>query len=162
MDEQKAIEVFQKVVDLSVAGALGKRSPSCAVNPEDWPAVAHIAMNQSVLPIVGCTLLNSPELKCPDQIKNQLMEHTRMIAAQNQIKQQRIMGLIRGMEDAGIRVRLIKGYAIADCYARPECRKSEDTDLLILPEQEQAVYEYFRKQGFRVDRRNATSHHAVC
>lgn len=90
----------------------------------------------------------------PNELYEQIVEHTRMVSAKNQIKQQRIMWLINEMERAGIDVKLIKGYAVADCYDRPECRKSEDTDLLIQLSREQAAYEVLRNLGFRVDCRS--------
>ena len=162
MDEQVRQACFQQVAALAAAGARGLVLQHPEGQIEDWPCVAQMAMQQGVLPIVGCAMLKNSNGVVPNELYEQIVEHTRMVAAKNQIKQQRIMWLINELECAGINTKLIKGYAVADCYDKPECRKSEDTDLLIQPEQEHASYEVLKKLGFRVDRRNATSHHAVC
>ena len=155
-------EYFRQATAFAAAGARGKcvsLQDGAGIN---WTAIFRMAMSQSVLPIVGCALMKGSDMGIPNEMYDQVIEHTRMVAAKNQIKKQRIMWLINELESAGINVKLIKGYAVADCYDQPECRRSEDTDLLIQPEQEQAAYDVLRNLGFRVDRRNATSHHAVC
>lgn len=162
MDEQVRQACFQQVATLAAAGARGLVPQHPEGQIEDWACVAQMAMQQGVLPIVGCAILKNSDGDVPHELNEQIIEHTRMVAAKNQIKQQRIMWLINELERTGINTKLIKGYAVADCYDKPECRKSEDTDLLIQPEQEQAAYRVLRELGFRVDRRNATSHHAVC
>lgn len=162
MDEQVSQACFQQVAALAAAGARGLVPQHPDGQIEDWACVAQMAMQQGVLPIVGCAMLKNSNGVVPNELYEQIVEHTRMVSAKNQIKQQRIMWLINELECAGINTKLIKGYAVADCYDKPECRKSEDTDLLIQPEQEHASYEVLKKLGFRVDRRNATSHHAVC
>ena len=162
MDEQVRNVCFQQVVALAAAGARGVEPQLPEKQKIDWPCVAQLAMQQGVLPIVGCAVMRNSNPDVPSELGEQIIEHTRMVAAKNQIKQQRIMWLINKLESAGIDVKLIKGYAVADCYDKPECRTSTDTDILISDNQEQAAYEVLRNLGFRVDRRNATSHHAVC
>lgn len=153
---------FRQVAMLSAAGAKGRKVSLPDAESSDWHAIFHLAMRHGVLPIIGCVLLKEADGEVQHKTYDQIIEHTRMIAAKNQIKQQRIMWLIKELERAGIAARLIKGYAVADCYDRPECRRSEDTDLLIQPDQEHQAYEVLRNLGFRVDKRTATSHHAVC
>lgn len=162
MDEQVRHVCFQQAVALAAAGARGLEPQFPEKQNIDWPCVAQLAMQQSVLPIVGCAVMRNSNPDVPSELREQIIEHTRMAAAKNQIRQQRIMWLINQLEHAGIDAKLIKGYAVADCYDKPECRTSTDTDILISHKQEQAAYEVLRNLGFRVDRRNATSHHAVC
>lgn len=162
MDEQVRNVCFQQVVALAAAGARGLEPQLPEKQKIDWPCVAQLAMQQGVLPIVGCAVMRNSNPVVPSELREQIIEHTRMAAAKNQIRQQRIMWLINQLEHAGIDAKLIKGYAVADCYDKPECRTSTDTDILISHKQEQAAYEALRSLGFRVDRRNATSHHAVC
>ncbi|MGI6695196.1 MAG: nucleotidyltransferase family protein [Christensenellales bacterium] len=52
--------------------------------------------------------------------------------------------LIGKMNDAGIPALLIKGYAVADCYAAPDCRMSGDTDLLIEPKNEKRACAFMK------------------
>ena len=59
----------------------------------------------------------------------------------------------RQMNAAGIPALLIKGYAVADCYAAPDCRMSGDTDLLIEPKNEKRACAFMKANGFAVERR---------
>lgn len=162
MDEQVRNVCFQQVVALAAAGARGLEPQLPEKQIIDWPCAAQLAMQQGVLPIVSCAVMRNSNPDVPSELGEQIIEHTRMAAAKNQIRQQRIMWLINQLEHAGIDAKLIKGYAVADCYDKPECRTSTDTDILINRKQERDAYEVLRNLGFRVDRRNATSHHAVC
>lgn len=162
METEFSKGLFLRVAMLAAAGAKGQKIPFEDIDGHERFAIARLAMRQGVLPIVGCALLMEDEEVKQNTVCASIIDHTRAIAAQNQVKQQRIMWLIRELEHAGINVQLIKGYAVAECYNKPECRQSEDTDLLIRPEQERLAYEVLRKLGFRVDRRTATSHHAIC
>lgn len=78
------------------------------------------------------------------------------------IRRQRIMHLIRELKAGGIPAKVLKGYAISDCYAYPDCRDSVDTDLLISIKQEKQACALFEKHGFRVRTREATSQHVIC
>jgi len=162
MDEQVRKVCFRQIVALAAAGARGLEPQLPEKQNIDWPWVAQLAMKQGVLTIVGCAVMRNSNTAIPGELGEQIIDHTRMVAAKNQIRQQRIMWLINQLESAGINAKLIKGYAVADCYDKPECRTSTDTDILINRKQERDAYEVLRNLGFRVDRRNATSHHAVC
>lgn len=162
MDEQVRNVCFQQVVALAAAGARGLEPQLPEKQIIDWPCAAQLAMQQGVLPIVGCAVMRNSNPDVPSELGEQIIEHTRMAAAKNHIRQQRIMWMINQLEHAGIDAKLIKGYAVADCYDKPECRTSTDTDILINRKQERDAYEVLRNLDFRVDRRNATSHHAVC
>ena len=72
------------------------------------------------------------------------------------------MKLLTDMNDAGIHVLLMKGYAVADCYAAPDCRLSGDTDLLITLEDEKLACKFLKEKGFTVNPRWKNGHHSVC
>lgn len=70
--------------------------------------------------------------------------------------------LLAEMNAAGIPALLIKGYAVADCYAAPDCRMSGDTDLLIEPKNEKRACAFMKANGFAVEHRWTNGHHDVC
>ena len=53
MDEQVRKVCFQQVVALAAAGARGVEPQLPEKQNIDWPCTAQLAMQQSVLPIVG-------------------------------------------------------------------------------------------------------------
>lgn len=149
---------FHTLIRLASAGARGKDT---ACNIEDWKKIYGLAMEQSVLPLLGSVLLENPELAYPEELKVYLMDFMRSLASKNMIRRLRIQSLIEELGKAGFQVQLLKGYVMADCYAYPECRSSVDTDILIPKDQEQAVCSFLRSKGFVVDDRSSVSHHAV-
>lgn len=150
---------FHTLIRLASAGARGE---NIICNIEDWKKIYGLAMEQSVLPLLGSVLLENPELDCPGELKGHLMDFMRNLASKNMIRRLRIQSLIEELGKAGFQIRLLKGYVMADCYAYPECRSSVDTDILISKYQEHAVCDFLRSKGFVVDARSSVSHHAAC
>ena len=149
---------FHDLLTLASMGATGKNAQ---IKVEDWEAVVRFAQEQYVLPLVGIALLKNSDLVCPEEIRNQVIAIARSLSSTNLIRQQRIMKLLQELEAIGVCAKLIKGYSVGECYAYPETRESNDTDILISPEQEKAVCGFLRDRGFRVDKRGVTSHHTV-
>lgn len=159
MDNKNGNTSFEYLIKLAAAGASGE---SIQLSELNWCEVLQYASEQHILPLLACAVKDSPALECPDQIREYLLGTMRNSASINMIRRQRIMHLVEEMESAGIHVRLLKGYAISDCYAYPDCRDSVDADLLISVKQEKQACELFEKHGFKVKPREATSQHAIC
>ena len=150
---------MEYLIMLASAGAKGE---AIQISDLNWTEIISLANTHNILPLIACAVKESPDLDCPVQIREYLMNAMRTTASVNMIRRQRIMHLMREMQSAGIPVRLLKGYAISDCYAYPDCRDSVDTDLLISVKQEKQACELFEKHGFKVRPREATSQHVIC
>jgi len=159
MENKKENTSIEYLIKLAAAGACGEAIRLSGLN---WGEILQHASEQHMLPLIACAVKDSPALECPDQIREYLLNTMRTSASINMIRRQRIMHLIEEMESAGIHVRLLKGYAISDCYAYPDCRDSVDADLLISVKQEKQTCELFEKHGFKVKPREVTSQHAIC
>lgn len=155
-EENTSIEYL---IQLASAGA---RGVSVQLSDLNWKEILQLASEQCILPLIACAVKDSPSLNCPEPIREYLMDAMHTSASVNMIRRQRIMHLIGEMNAAGIHVRLLKGYAVADCYAYPDCRGSVDTDLLIGAMQEKQACELFEEFGFKVNPREATSQHVIC
>ena len=147
------------MIALSANGATGKAI--CLSDPIDWQSVIRYSQEQGVLPLIGCACLHDPDIECPEELREQLIDAVRVEAGRNLVRRLRIMQLLAQMEAEGLNVQLLKGYAVADCYQYPECRDSTDVDILISREQEARVYVFLKKQGFQITPRGKTEHHAV-
>lgn len=158
MRNRKENTSIEYIIMLASAGA---RGDSIQIPNLDWMEILQLAGEQNILPLIACTVKAS-SLDCPEQVKEYLLNMMRTAASVNMIRRQRIMHLIREMKAAGIHVRLLKGYAISDCYAYPDCRDSVDADLLISIKQEEQACELFEKHGFKIRPREATSQHVIC
>lgn len=150
---------IEYLVKLAAAGARGK---SVQVHVPNWMEILQLGAEHNVIPLIACAVKDSPTIECPDQIKEYLLNAMRSSASLNMIRRQRIMHLIRELKAAEIPVKLLKGYAISDCYAYPDCRDSVDTDFLISIKQENMACALFEEHGFRIKPREATSQHVIC
>ena len=128
----------------------------------DWSTVAPLAEELRVSSLVSCALLHSPELDCPENLREYYLNAMRHRSAVNLVKRQRILSLIGEMQKKGYSVKILKGYAVSAYYAYPECRDSADTDLLVEKNQERAVYQLLKEKGFEIIPRSYTSHQGVC
>lgn len=159
MSETTALMPMRQLIRLAAEGARGETLGDMAV---DWPQVLALGTEQNVLSLVACALLHAPALSCPEALRTRLMERMRAESSVSLVRRQRIMCLLGEMRGAGLDVQLLKGYAVAECYAYPECRACVDADVLIPPRQEKDALRYLSGQGFVVSPRAATSQHAVC
>lgn len=57
---------------------------------------------------------------------------------------------------------MLKGLSIVRLYAYPESREAIDTDLLIDPKQEKAIYAFLCQRDFTVKGRRATANDGIC
>lgn len=156
---RKEVTAMQMLIRLVAAGARGETLGNIRV---DWQNVIPLAAEQRVLPLIACALLNSPELYCPTELREYLLNVMHAESSVNLVRRQRIMHLLREMKSAGIDAKVLKGYAVSERYAYPESRGSIDTDLLIEVHQEPQAISFLENMGFRINTRAATSHHTVC
>lgn len=129
---------------------------------EQFSMLLRMAEEQQILPLVAYTLCHTPALACPHEIRREMPERLLKYSAANLVKQQRIFCLLDDLQQHGFSIRMLKGYAVAKCYACPECRGSADTDVLVEPAQEKALVRFLRQKGFQSLPRGLTSHHTVC
>lgn len=128
----------------------------------DWQTIERLADEQAVQTLLGYALKLSPGPACPEELRRRLVGQMRQLAFSNNAWKSSILQLIGKMNDAGIPALLIKGYAVADCYAAPDCRMSGDTDLLIDPKDERRACAFMKANGFDVEQRWTNGHHDVC
>lgn len=135
-----------------------------ATLPEDldWPRVEALAREQAVHILMGAALRKNPELPCPQVLRTKMQQEMRQVAISNSAWRSGILHLLQGMKAAGIPALLIKGYAVADCYALPDCRVSGDSDILIRPGDEKRACAFMKARGFEIQPRWKKGHHAVC
>lgn len=157
-DKQK-LKTFLQMISLSASGASG--NTMSLSDTVDWERVIQYSYEQGVLPLIGCALLCNSDLACPEKLREQLIQAVREVSSKNLIRRMRVMQLLTQMKAAGLKVRLLKGYVVADCYRYSECRDSTDIDILIDREQETQVYMFLKKQGFQITPRGKAEHHAV-
>lgn len=69
------------------------------------------------------------------------------------------IGMIKKLEDAGIRCCLLKGAAAARFYNVPDLRISADTDILIDPRDEKRIEKLLKDNGYTVTPRSRSGHH---
>lgn len=156
---EQRIAALIECIKLSGAGARGLLLDNDDVS---WQDVIATASAQNVLPLVSCALLHNPNLSCPDQLKEYLLNSMRMSSATNIIRRQRVLHLLQEIEQMGVAVQVLKGYAVSRLYAHPESRESVDNDILIDVADEEKVCSFLESKGFSVKGRQLTANDGVC
>ena len=152
---------FKALMQLVGAAAQGK-AVSGLPDDMDWQKIERLADEQAVQTLLGYALRLSSALDCPAELRESLVSQLRQEAFSNHAWKHSTLQLLAEMNAAGIPALLIKGYAVADCYAAPDCRMSGDTDLLIEPKNEKRACAFMKANGFAVERRWTNGHHDVC
>ena len=152
---------FKALMQLVGAAAQGKALQKLP-DDLDWARIERLANEQAVQTLLGYALRLSPALDCPAELRESLVSQMRQEAFSNHAWKHSTLQLLAEMNAAGIPALLIKGYALADCYAAPDCRMSGDTDLLIEPKNEKRACAFMKANGFAVERRWTNGHHDVC
>ena len=152
---------FKALMQVVGAAAQGKALQKLP-DDLDWARIERLANEQAVQTLLGYGLRLSPALDCPAELRESLVSQMRQEAFSNHAWKHSTLQLLAEMNAAGIPALLIKGYAVADCYAAPDCRMSGDTDLLIEPKNEKRACAFMKANGFAVEHRWTNGHHDVC
>ena len=152
---------FQYLMHLAAAGARGET----ALSPDtglDWQRLERLAKEQTVQHIAAYALKCSPSIPCPAELRQRMTGSMRNAAISNMLLRHKIMHLLQEMTAAGFAPVLMKGYAIADYCAAPECRPSSDADILVPPEMERKACDFLLGKGFSIKYRWKGGHHSEC
>lgn len=156
---EKQVKNCEALIQLAAAGARGVQNMRLQTQDDD---VLRMAAEQNLMLLLSCTALLSPGQVFSATTEMCLLDILRRSSPKNLLRTQRILYLIKQMEDAGISVRVLKGCSIARLYAYPESRDSIDSDLLIERGQEKAVYQFLQDHGFSINGRALTANDSVC
>lgn len=151
---------FKALMCLVGAAAQGKGINELP-NDLNWTVIESLANEQAVQTLLGYALRLSPELRCPFELREKLVAQMRQTAFSNSAWKSSTMQLLKEIREAGIHALLIKGYAVANCYAAPDTRLSGDVDIWIRSKDEKRACAFMKTKGFSVKNRRANEHHDV-
>ena len=120
---------------------------------DDWNSVARLAKSQSVLGIVGNTVLsdsilqNSLDSGLRDKIKRFVMSNMLMHKQLNTL----IVNSVKHLNNAGLSSVLLKGQGLARNYPCPELRQCGDIDLFVGEELYEKAYFTFKDIATDID-----------
>jgi hypothetical protein len=97
----------------------------------DWGEVQKLAEEQSVLGLVAAGLEKLPIGIIPLTEKLTLLGKCQLVEQRNKAMNQFVLGLVGRLQDAGIKVVLVKGQGLAQCYEKPLWRVAGDIDFLL-------------------------------
>lgn len=132
-------------------------APEPPQEPVDWPALLQLAHRQSVRGVICQVLKNAPFV--PQDIRMQCRNTAISLCVKNAERESAVLGILRLLQSEGLTAAVLKGRDVGRFYALPETRTSADTDLLILPEQEEKVYALLAANGFQTKARKKDEHH---
>ena len=129
-------DVFLQLVRLGIGGEAGASLPMAGpLSVEDWQALEELANEHGLLGVMldGVEKLPRelrPEKKAIIQSIGQLIQSEQQYAVQEHAAAE--MGLL--LHQHGIRTYVLKGAVVAECYPRPEHRRSVDMDCFLVDE----------------------------
>ncbi len=127
----------------------------------DWERIFDLAQEQEVLPLAWYAVKNAG--KCPPMLAASVERTVRSTVVSYYVRSESMIRLLQEAEQAGIpNIRILKGFAIADCYAVPEARISGDIDILIDKKYESAMLRFLEEHRFVMMKREIGRHHSVC
>lgn len=97
----------------------------------DWGEVLKLAEEQSVLGLLVAGLEKFTVYSLPFTDKLTLLGKCQLIEQRNTAMNRFIVELVTRMQEAGIKVVLVKGQGVAQCYEKPLWRSAGDIDLLL-------------------------------
>ena len=152
---------FEYLMDLLACGTLGTRA-CCVEGFTEWEDILRLAKEQSVYFTVLYSIKRMSACNMEPVRKNELFSELQTVAVSSFARRIMTMKLLQEFESSGIRVVLLKGYAIAALYDSPDSRISGDVDIYIATKDEKKAQNFLRERGFEVLPRDKRSHHAVC
>ena len=97
----------------------------------DYEEIYRLAGEQSVVGLVTAGFEHIQDVKVPQEIVLQCIGESLQLEQTNKVMNQFIAELIEKMRNADIYTLLVKGQAVAQCYAKSLWRASGDVDLLL-------------------------------
>ena len=93
--------------------------------------VIRLAEEQSVLGLVAAGFERLTAYSLPLTEKLTLLGKCQLIEQRNEAMNRFIAGLVKRLQEAGIKAVLVKGQGVAQCYERPLWRTAGDIDLML-------------------------------
>lgn len=97
----------------------------------DWGEVQKLAEEQSVVGLVTAGIEKLPVSILPLTEKLKYLGLCQLIEQRNEAMNRFIAELVKRMQEAGIKVVLVKGQGVAQCYERPLWRAAGDIDFML-------------------------------
>lgn len=136
MSEERCKKKQEAFLALVRAGLWGKTNDNENQNENlfeglDWGEIQELAEVQSVVGLVAAGFERLTAYSLPLTEKLTLLGKCQLIEQRNVVINHLIAELWLRLSKAGIKVLLVKGQGLAQCYERPLWRKSGDVDFLV-------------------------------
>lgn len=126
----------------------------------DWEKICYIAEKHCVLPLLYGGLAEAESV--PESVRSRITTAARRTVQQSYHILFLSRFLIARLEEAGMKVALLKGVGTASFYPVPELRKAGDVDLLLItPSCMDRAKKILLQCGFRVSEEQHALHHLV-
>lgn len=122
------IQIFWELVR---AGLWGKEVHLSQYGETDFELVYRLAQEQSVVGLVAAGLEKVADVKVPQTIALTMAGEVLQLEQRNRAMNQFVEALVKDLQNNGIRLILLKGQGVAQCYEKPLWRACGDVDLLI-------------------------------
>ena len=110
---ESAYAALCDLLQLAAAGACGRKITAV---PKEWKLIFRLAHEHQVVPLLGCALLDSFELQCPEEYREYALNVMRSVSSANLLRKQRLFYLLCELREAGINACILKGYYVYIFY----------------------------------------------
>lgn len=134
---------------LSAALGTGKEAP----NRIDYPRSLFLARSHGLTGMLYHALPNVPTICQPEPaVRDQLKKLAYTSAIRDALQDRELAELNQMFGERAIPFLLLKGFEVKKLYPKPEMRHMSDTDILINPEQAEAVRKCVESLGYCTER----------
>lgn len=123
-------------------------STSAELTPQEWEALAALAQQHKVLPMIYEVIRDLPQLQDTVVLARLRQQSRQQIIIQTQ-KSYAFLQLFQTLRDAAVTPIVVKGIICRNLYPNPDYRISSDEDLLIPADQFARCHEEMTRHGMR-------------
>lgn len=154
---QDFLSVFLDTVYFASCGAIGLTPEKQNV---DWKKIYTTAMQQNVIALVYSALLKD-RCGCPDNVFTEIETNALGWMLRNSFKEERANKILSDAFSNGIKIAIMKGSAIAECYYDPLARYSSDVDYYVDKKERKNALKFLLKYATCLEKNQGWGHYAM-
>lgn len=118
---------------------------------EDWRALYYLSNIHGVFPMVFEVIYPEASAVLPPDETAFAKQTSMRCVCQQAVKSEAFAGIYRRINEAGLKVILVKGAVCRSLYPKPDFRMSGDEDLYVEPDSFEKVHLLFQAAGLKTD-----------
>lgn len=151
---------FEYLMHLLFCGSRGVKAKEPIKNI-DWDKMYSMSISHAITPIIAYAMKISNNI-CPEPYKSHFINNLRNSAINLTIRKSQMINVLNKLDNNGIKVAVLKGFAVGEYYALPESRTFGDVDIFVSEKEEKLACDILKSENFIVKPRLKNGYHLSC